>query len=162
MKRLIVGLLLVCVMGFAAFAGGPLLNFGIAPAAGEYVSLGFGWNFDSWELVAQKDTFSTWAGDWSIAALWTPDVGFADLRVGPKLTLDWGTNGRLYYSDTSVILGVEKIWNIIGVFGDIEISAVNGLMPRVGVELHFDLPIVGSAVSNVDAVSNPKAMVIGK
>jgi hypothetical protein len=140
MKRALV-LSLVAVIGLvvAAFGSGPLLNFGIEPAAGQTVSLGFGWDFDSWAIIAAKDGFTTWTGLWSISALWTPTVGWADVRVGPKLEMELTSSG-LAYSDMALVLGVEHFWSIVGIYGQLEIGATGGFKPVVGIELHFDLP----------------------
>jgi len=153
MKRAILAVLLVVGLGVAVFGNGPLLNFGLEPTAGATVSLGFGWDFDSWALIGAKDGFNTWEGPWSISALWTPSVGFADVRVGPKLELNMystaGWIGSVYhpvglsYSDMALVLGVEHFWGIVGAYGQLEIGAGGTFKPVVGIELHFDLPQPG-------------------
>jgi hypothetical protein len=171
MKRLIVSLMLVLCVGVSAFAAGPLLNFGIEPTAGAAGSLGFGYDFDSWALIGAKSGFTTWEGPWSISALWTPNVGLVDVRVGPKLSLNmysaagWIDSvyhpAGLSYRDMSLVLGVEKFWGIVGAYGQLEFSATGAFKPVIGVELHFDLTPPGS-VSNMGAVSNPSAVIVGK
>jgi hypothetical protein len=154
MKRVVLAVLLVLGLGVAAFGSGPLINFGIEPAAGASVSLGFGWDFDSWAIIGAKSGFNTWEGAWSISALWTPDVGFADVRVGPKLELNMyalaagagtGTTpgnhpAGLSYKDMAIILGIEHFWGIVGAYGQLEIGATGTFSPVIGLELHFDLP----------------------
>lgn len=161
MKRALVLLLLVLGVGASAFAAGPLLNFGIEPTAGAAGSLGFGYDFDSWSLIGAKSGFTTWEGAWSISALWTPNVGFADVRVGPQLELYMNDEDGLLYHDMVLVLGVEKFWGIVGAYGQLEFSATGAFRPVIGVELHFDLTPPGS-VSNMGAVSNPGAVVVGK
>ncbi|MDD3134872.1 MAG: hypothetical protein WC565_09215 [Parcubacteria group bacterium] len=139
MKRLILSLLAVCIVSAVAWAGGPLLNFGIEPTAGATASFGFGWDFDSWAIIGAKDAF-TWEGIWSVSALWTPSVGWADVRVGPKLELYLDEFG-LQYRDMVLILGVEHFWGMVGVYGQLEIGATGTFAPAIGLELHFDLPV---------------------
>ena len=140
MKR-IVGLVLVALVlcGVAALAGGPLVNLGIEPASGGAAYLGIGWTFDSWSLIAEKVEFSTWAGIWALGVLWTPDVGWASVRFGPKIALEWNNFG-LFYEDLAIVLGVQRFWGIVGVFGQLEVNTSTGIVPRVGFELHFQLP----------------------
>jgi hypothetical protein len=139
MKKVLVGLLMACLIGAVAWASGPLVNFGIEPAEDAYAILGFGWDFDSWAIIGQKEAFNTWYGTWSLLALWTPDVGFADVRFGPKIDLLWSTTG-LQYENVAIILGIEKFWGIAGVFAQLEVNTAYGLIPVVGLELHFDIP----------------------
>jgi len=129
----------VLLFGVVVLANGPLVNMGIEPSAGAQASIGFGWYFDTWSLIAEKYDFVSWAGTWGIGALWTPDVGWAQVRVGPRLEFVWDMTG-LYYSTTTIVLGVQHFWGIVGAFGQLEVTTAVGLVPRLGIELHFVLP----------------------
>jgi hypothetical protein len=139
MKRVLLGLVLVGLLAVPAFASGPLFGVSIEPTAGALASFGAGWAFDSWKLIAAKEAFNTWYGNWSIAALWTPYWGVVDGRVGAVLGWEWQSGG-LYYTDLAFIIGVQKSWGIPCVYGQFEIGTSTLLVPRVGFELVFPLP----------------------
>ena len=139
MKRVLLALLIVGAVGWAAIAQGPTFGVGLEPTAGAQASFSAGWAFDSWKIIGTKEAFSTWYGDWSVSALWTPDWGFADGRIGALLGWDWETGG-LYFNDLAFVIGVQRFWDIVGIYGQFEVGTSTLLIPRVGVEFVFSLP----------------------
>jgi hypothetical protein len=142
MKKALLGLLLAGLLAIPAFASGPLVGVGIEPTAGAQASIGLGWAFDSWKILAEKEAFDSWYGYWSIAALWTPDWGVVDGRVGAALGWIWEAGG-LYFDDLAFIVGIQKFWGVPGIYAQLEIGTATLLIPRIGFELVFNLPETG-------------------
>lgn len=139
MKRVLIALLAIVALSGAVMATGPLFGISIEPATGSQASFAAGWSFDSWTLIGAKEAFDTWYGNWSICALWTPDWGLVDGRIGAVLGWEWLAGG-LYYNDLAFVLGVQKFWGIPGVYAQFEIETATMPIPRVGFELVFDIP----------------------
>jgi hypothetical protein len=138
-KALVLSVLLVVALSGAVLAEGPVFGFGIEPTSGAVASFEFGWGFDSWMLLGEKEAFNSWYGPWAISALWNPDLGWAAGRVGAELGWVWEQTG-VYFDDLAFVLGVQRFWGIAGVYGQIEIGQSTYLVPKVGFELRFDLP----------------------
>ena len=139
MKKVLVALLAVCAVGWATMASGPLFGFGVEPVAGAAVSFDFGWGFDTWSIVGEKQTFDAWYGPWGIGALWNPDWGWAQGRVGLELGWIWYPSG-IYFEDLAFVLGAQRFWGVAGVYGQLEIGQSTYIIPKVGFVLQFDLP----------------------
>ncbi len=139
MKRALLGLALVVLLAVPALAIGPVVGIGLEPNAGAQASFSAGFAFDQWKLLGTKESFDTWYGDWSVCALWTPNWGYVDGRIGMLLGWDWQSGG-LYYNDLAFVVGVQKRWGIPGVYAQFEVGTSTLLIPRVGFELQFDLP----------------------
>jgi hypothetical protein len=139
MKRIVLAVLLVLGLGLGALATGPVVGIGIEPNYGAQASFSAGWAFDQWKILGTKEAFDTWYGDWSISAMWTPDWGYVDGRIGLLLGWDWESGG-LYYNDLAFVVGVQKSWGVPGIYAQFEIGTSTLLIPRVGFELQFDLP----------------------
>jgi len=138
-KRVLLALVLVGVVGWATVASGPLFGVGLEPTAGAQASIGLGWAFDSWKILAEKEAFNSWYGYWSVAALWTPDWGVVAGRVGAALGWVWAPAG-LYFDDLVFVVGIQKFWGVPGIYAQLEIGTATLLVPRIGFELVFPLP----------------------
>lgn len=142
MKHALV-LALTCVLGLglATFAG-PVVGINLEPLPGERAGFSFGWEFTDWVAVVNKEVdFSTWTGPFSLLAAWTPNMGTYELRVGPQLNLKLDTAG-LKYKGLAFILGVQKAWDMVNFYGQMEIGSTYNLIPRFGFEIEFALPQV--------------------
>jgi len=143
MKRVLVVSLLVAALtvgiGAVAWGVGPLVNLSLEPAPGAVASVGFGWYFDSWEIIAQKADLNAWYGEWSIGSLWTPALGsLADLRLGARVAWVWNDVG-LYYGPVVFVVGLQHFWGIPGIWLQLEASTAS-VVPRLGFELQIPLP----------------------
>ncbi len=147
MKKVLIGLLAVCAVGWAALASGPVIGFGVEPVAGASISVDFGWGFDTWTMLGEKETLGTFYGPWAIAALWNPYLSglgsesSVEGRFGGELGINWQESG-IYYDDFSLIVGAQISWEILAAYLQLEIGGSGTFMPKAGVEIQFDLPKV--------------------
>jgi len=145
MKKVLIALLAVCAVAWATMASGPVIGFGVEPVQGAAVSVDFGWGFNTWTILAEKESLGTFYGPWAIAALWNPYLSalgtesIVEGRFGGELGINWQDTG-LYYDDFSLIVGAQLSWKIITGYLQLEVGGSGTIMPKAGVEIQFDLP----------------------
>jgi len=145
MKKVLIVLLAVCAVGWATMASGPVIGFGVEPVQGAAVSVDFGWGFNSWTILVEKESLGTFYGPWAIAALWNPYLSalgtesIVEGRFGGELGINWQETG-LYYDDFSLIVGAQLSWQIITGYLQLEVGGSGTILPKAGVEIQFDLP----------------------
>jgi len=145
MKRLLIALVAVVALSGAVMASGPVIGFGVEPVQGAAVSVDFGWGFNTWTILAEKESLGTFYGPWAIAALWNPYLSglgsesIVEGRFGGELGINWQETG-LYYDDFSLIVGAQLSWQIITGYLQLEVGGSGTIMPKAGVEIQFNLP----------------------
>lgn len=134
-RKLLAVSLLVFGIGCAAFAG-PLVGINLDPVPGAQAGFSLGWAFDECVLVVNKANFATWIGNVSVLAAWTPGLSGFALRAGPQLNLFVNRTG-LYYNGLAIVIGAQRSWGMVNLYGQLELSSTYTLTPRIGFEIEF-------------------------
>jgi len=143
MKRALVLSLLMIAFSAVAFAG-PQLGVSFVPSAVSAGELTVGWGFGSVTIEASKFSLETYVGEWSIGALWTPQLGTFGYRAGMRLLLDWRQrpdplDSGLFYKGFDFIVGVSSTWGPVQLYGDLRLNPTGALvvLPVVGINILF-------------------------
>ena len=137
-KAIVLMLFVVMLLSTMAFAG-PMIGMQVEPSMNSVASLSIGWDFGAALVEASKTSFDRWNGNWSIAALWTPESNSFAYRLGPKFEWKWKTDGTLVYKSTSIVIGVSKTWSAFQLFGQLDVGATGTLSvkPVLGFNVVF-------------------------
>lgn len=134
MKKVLAVLVLVSLFSVAAMAG-PLIGVQIAPAIGAAAGFVVGWEFNNFNLEVAKSDLVSWAGLWTVGAIWTPAAETFSYRAGVKLFLYW--TGGILYNGFSAVVGAAKTWDAFQLYGELDITSTGVIAPVLGVNFFF-------------------------
>jgi hypothetical protein len=136
MKKILTTVMLITLLSGAVF-GGPLLGIQLEPKPGSNVGVVTGWEWSGFTVEAAKSDLGTWIGDYSLAALWTPQTASFGYRAGIQIVLYWDWTGFFEYEGLDLVLGVSHRWDALQAYADLVITPAGYFAPRVGVDLLF-------------------------